>query len=337
MRVFYFTNSGAEANDRALLLARAYTREHTLVSLRTGYHGLTEGARAATALRGWKNPAVPPAVSMQYARFPSTYRGPYGTGDDIGEKYAEDVQDLIMSSGGGKIAGFIGEGISGVGGFQVLPKGYLNNVYAHVREAGGVCIADEVQVGYGRTGKKFWGWQSVTEGYGCDPVTPDIVTIAKGIGNGFPLGAVAVRRKVAESLNGTLYYNTYGGNPLQMVTARAVLKVMKEENLQQNALERGQELMDGFRRLQQKHECIGDVRGMGLLTAIEFVEDRQSKKAATEFTADFMTALKDHGVISGRGGNLLNCVRFAPPLCLTKEDVQFCVDAVDASITASRK
>eukprot|EP01006_Ploeotia_vitrea_P065606 TRINITY_DN93526_c0_g1_i1.p1 TRINITY_DN93526_c0_g1~~TRINITY_DN93526_c0_g1_i1.p1 ORF type:complete len:484 (+),score=70.82 TRINITY_DN93526_c0_g1_i1:168-1454(+) len=327
--VFYFTNSGAEATDKAMLLARAYTGQSEIIALRSGYHGLSEGSRSLTSLRQWRYPGVPPSLNVQHARHPNLYRGLWQT-EDSGPKYAEDVQDIIHSqTGGGRCAAFIAEAIGGVNGICPLPKNYLNPVYESVRAAGGVCVADEVQVGYGRSGHYFWGFQTVTD----NTVVPDIVTMAKGIGNGFPLGAVAVRRKIADALKGTLTFNTYGGNPLQMVAAKATLKILKEEGMQQNALERGNELKAGLKELQKKHPTLGDVRGEGLMIGIELVKDRTTKEPlGTPEMVEIMTRMKDYGILTGRGGLHLNVIRYLPPLCLTKEDIKFALEATDLAL-----
>jgi alanine-glyoxylate transaminase / (R)-3-amino-2-methylpropionate-pyruvate transaminase len=193
LKVVYLVNSGSEANDLALLMARAYTGCYDVIALRNGYHGGSQSTMGLTSHHTWKF-NVPHGFGVQHAILPDLYRGPYGKDDpEAGRKYADDVKSLIQFGSSGKIAGFIAESIQGVGGTVVYPDGYLKHAYAHVRAAGGLCIADEVQTGFGRTGTHFWGFE--TQG-----VVPDIVTMAKGIGNGCALGAVVTTPKIAQAL-----------------------------------------------------------------------------------------------------------------------------------------
>eukprot|EP01083_Nonionella_stella_P289398 984767_1 len=197
----YFTNSGSEANDLAVLMARAHTGCFDVVSLRNGYHGMSEFTRGLTALNTWRHP-VPHAFGVHHARCPNQYRGPHGYDDkDAGRKYASDVQDLILHATPGQIACFIAESIQGVGGTITFPDGYLKQVYSYVRNVGGLCIADEVQTGFGRLGTDYWGFQQHN-------VVPDIVTMAKGIGNGVPLAAVVARKEVATAFAQRIHFNT---------------------------------------------------------------------------------------------------------------------------------
>src|SRR6188474_80156 len=225
LKVCYFVNSGSEANDLALLLARTYTGNYDVVALRNAYHGGNAAGMALTAHSTWKF-NVPHSFGVHHAIAPYPYRGAYGYDDpDAGRKYADDVKSLIDYATPGKIAGFIAESIQGVGGFVEFPQGYLKEVYEHVRAAGGVCIADEVQTAFGRTGTHFWGFE--TQG-----VVPDIVTLAKGIGNGYPLAGVVTTPKIAQSLMGKVHFNTFGGNPVVTAVGKAVLEVIEKEKLQ---------------------------------------------------------------------------------------------------------
>ena len=191
-----------------------------------------------------------------------------------GKKYADDVKELIDFATPGKVAGFIAESIQGVGGFVEFPQGYLKQTYEYVRAAGGVCIADEVQTGFGRTGTHFWGFET-------QDVIPDIVTMAKGIGNGCPLAAVVTTHKIAQSLVGKVHFNTFGGNPVVSAMGKAVLEVIEKENLQANALKLGNHIHAGLAKLKEKHKIIGDVRGKGLMIGIEMVKDRATKAPAS--------------------------------------------------------
>src|SRR6202007_2828188 len=194
---------------------------------------------------------------------------------EAGKKYAEDVLEVIRYATPGRVAGFIAESIQGVGGTVVFPDGYLKHVYQHVRAAGGVCIADEVQTGFGRTGETYWGFES-------QGVMPDIVTMAKGIGNGVPLAAVGTTSTMAKSLTERIHFNTFGGNPVVCAQGRAVLQVIDREKLQQNAAEVGNYLIKGFSELAKKHDLIGDVSGKGMMLGVELVKDRKTKEPAKE-------------------------------------------------------
>src|SRR5690349_9047576 len=274
LKACYFVNSGSEANDLALLMARAYTGNYDVIALRNAYHGGNASGMAVTAHSTWKY-NVPHSFGVHHAIAPYPYRGPYGYEDaDAGRKYADDVKSLIDYATPGKVAAFIAESIQGVGGFVEFPQGYLKQTYEHVRAAGGVCIADEVQTGFGRTGTHFWGFE--TQG-----VIPDIVTMAKGIGNGCPLAAVVTTPKIAASMVGKVHFNTFGGNPVVSAIGKAVLEVIEKENLQANSLKLGNHILAGLNKLKEKHEIIGDVRGKGLMLGIEMVKDRATKAPAS--------------------------------------------------------
>ena len=227
LKVCYFVNSGSEANDLALLLARAYTGNYDMIALRNGYHGGNSSGMALTSHSTWKF-NVPHSFGVHHAIAPNPYRGAFGNNDpEAGRKYADDVKSVIDFATSGRVAGFIAESIQGVGGTVVFPEGYLQHAYAHVRAAGGLCIADEVQTGFGRTGTHYWGFE--TQG-----VLPDIVTMAKGIGNGVPLAAVVTTPEIAKTLASRIHFNTFGGNPVVCAQGKAVLEVIDREGLQSN-------------------------------------------------------------------------------------------------------
>src|SRR5256712_7964632 len=281
LKVCYFVNSGSEANDLALLMARAYTGNYDVIALRNSYHGGNVSGMGLTAHSTWKF-NVPHSFGVHHAVAADPYRGPYGRNDpDAGKKYAADVKQLIDFATPGQVAAFIAESIQGVGGVVVFPDGYLKHVYEHVRAAGGVCIADEVQSGFGRTGTHYWGFE--TQG-----VVPDIVTMAKGIGNGCPLGAVVTTPKIAAILAARTHFNTFGGNPVVCAQGTAVLEVIEREKLQANSLKMGKRISDGLVRLQEKHHIIGDVRGKGLMLGIELVKDRKPKEPAKAESAQVL-------------------------------------------------
>lgn len=329
LSVCYFTNSGSEANDLAILMARIKTGAFDVISLRNAYHGASPTAIGLTALHTWRYP-VAQGFGMHHAKLPDRFRGVWGYDDsDAGRKYAEDVLDLIRSSTPGRVAAFIAEPIQGVGGAVEMPPGYLQHVYKYVRDAGGLCISDEVQTGFGRTGNKFWGF----ENHG---VTPDIVTMAKGIGNGCPLGALVSRPDVMEVLSQRLHFNTFGGNPVSMAQGMATLDVILEENIQRHAKEVGEHLKSGLQDLQKRHPLIGDVRGQGLMLGVELVEDRSTKSPAPKQTADVFERCKELGVLLGKGGLFGNVLRIKPPMCITKKDCDFLLEVLDIALTESR-
>jgi alanine-glyoxylate transaminase/(R)-3-amino-2-methylpropionate-pyruvate transaminase len=322
LKVCYFVNSGSEANDLALLMARAYTGSYDVIALRNAYHGGSASTMGLTAHRTWKF-NVPHSFGVHHTIAADPYRGAWGRDDaNAGKKYAEDVKSVLDYATSGQVAAFIAESIQGVGGCVVFPDGYLKQVYEYVRAAGGLCIADEVQSGFGRTGTHFWGFE--TQG-----VIPDIVTMAKGIGNGCPLGAVVTTPKIAATIAQRIHFNTFGGNPVVSAQGSAVLDVIEKEKLQQNALKIGTHLLDGLNRLKGKHNLIGDVRGKGLMLGIELVKDRQTKEPAKEECAQVLETCKELGLLLGKGGLWGQTIRFSPPMCLNEKDADFLLEVLD--------
>ncbi len=238
------------------------------------------------------------------------------------------MKNLIQYATSGKIAGFIAESIQGVGGTVVYPAGYLRQVYDYVRAAGGVSIADEVQTGFCRTGEHFWGF----EAHG---VTPDIVTLAKGIGNGFPLAAVVTTPEIAQAFTHKSHFNTFAGGPVACAAGQAVLEVLELENLQDNCDRVGSYLLDRLRQLQQHHESIGDVRGSGLMIGVELVKDRELKTPDPQLTAQVHELAKDLGLLIGKGGLHRNVLRIKPPLCISMADANFIVEVLDIALHRS--
>jgi alanine-glyoxylate transaminase/(R)-3-amino-2-methylpropionate-pyruvate transaminase len=327
LKMCYFVNSGSEANDLALLMARAYTQNYDVIALRNAYHGGNTSAMGVTANSAWKY-NVPHSFGVHHTLAPYPYRGPFGYDDPAaGKKYADDVKNVIDYATPGKVAGFIAESIQGVGGFVEFPQGYLKQTYEYIRAAGGVCIADEVQTGFGRTGTHFWGFE--TQG-----VVPDIVTMAKGIGNGVPLAAVVTTPKIAQSLVGKVHFNTFGGNPVVSAVGKAVLEVIEKENLQANALKLGNYILAGLNQLKEKHKIIGDVRGKGLMLGIELVKDRSTKAPASAECAQVVETAKDLGLLLGKGGLWSQTIRFAPPMCITQTDADFLLAVLDEAFGA---
>ncbi len=326
LNVIYFVNSGSEANDLALMMSRLYTGNYDIIALRNCYHGGSPSAMGLTAHSTWKF-NYPHSFGIHHAINADPYRGVYGEDDpDAGPKYAADIQNLIEYSTPGRVAAFFAESIQGVGGTVVFPDGYLKAAYEHVRNAGGVCIADEVQTGFARTGEHYWGFQ--TQG-----VIPDIVTMAKGIGNGAPLAAVATGPEIANMLAERIHFNTFGGNPVSCAMGKAVLEVIDRENIRQNCQETGTYLLEGYRKLMDKHDIIGHVRGKGLMTGIELVKDRKTKEPASAEARQIFERTKDLGLLIGKGGFFANVLRIKPPMCITKADVDFVIEVLDIAFT----
>jgi alanine-glyoxylate transaminase/(R)-3-amino-2-methylpropionate-pyruvate transaminase len=325
LKVVYFVNSGSEANDLALMMARAYTGNYDVIALRNGYHGGSQSTMGLTAQHTWKF-NVPGGFGVQHAQMPDTFRGPYGKDDaEAGRKYADDVKNLIQFGTSGQVAGFFAESVQGVGGAVVYPDGFLQHAYAHVRAAGGLCVADEVQTGFGRTGTHYWGFE--TQG-----VVPDIVTMAKGIGNGAPLAAVVTTPKIAQALTSRIHFNTFGGNPVCCAIGRAVLEVIDREKLQENSRTIGARLKAGFEQLAKKHALIGEVRGLGLMMGIELVKDRASKIPAKEECAAVFEKCRELGLLIGKGGLWGNTLRIKPPMIFTEADADFMIAVLDEAL-----
>ncbi|HVS65466.1 MAG TPA: aspartate aminotransferase family protein [Thermoanaerobaculia bacterium] len=322
----YFTNSGSEANDLAMTMARLHTGHRDVICVRNGYHGGTSSAMGLTSMSTWKFSAQG-GGPIHHALNPDPWASPFeGTAEEVAEKAALDVQDLIRYSTPGRIAAFLAEPIQGAGGLTMGAPNYLPRVYEIVRAHGGVCIADEVQTGFGRTGEHFWGF----EHWG---VVPDVVTMAKGIGNGYPLAAVVTRREIAETLTERIHFNTFAGNPMAMAMGRAVLDVIEEEELQKNAHERGARLRAGLERLAEKYELIGDVRGLGLMQGIDLTTDPDARTPASAEAAALVEAAREMGLLVGKGGLGGNVVRVTPPLCVSDADVDFALQVLDAALT----
>ena len=319
--VTYFVNSGSEANDLAIQIARTYTGNSDVIALRNAYHGASPFANTLTSHSTWKYP-VNPSGGIHHAINPDPYRSPFsGTPEEIASKSATDIRDLIRFSTPGKVAAFIAEPIQGVGGTTHGAKNYLREAYAVIREHGGLCIADEVQTGFGRTGDHYWGFQNWD-------VVPDIVVMAKGIGNGVPLAAVTTRSEIAQSLTNRIHFNTFGGNPVCMAAGSEVLDVIDDEGLQENSRIVGGRLKAGLKKLMSDHKLVGDVRGMGLMLGMELVRDRSTKEPAKTETLELLEAAREMGVLVGKGGIDGNVIRIKPPMCITADDADFAVEVL---------
>lgn len=322
----YFVNSGSEANELAIQMARYYTGNYDVIALRNCYHGGSVMTQGLNSHYTWKFPQGQ-SHGVHHAIQPDPYRCPFeGSPEAIARKCAQDVLDLIRYSTPGRIAAFIAEPIQGVGGATSAANNYFGEVYDIVRAHGGICISDEVQTGFGRTGDHFWGF----ENFG---VVPDVVTMAKGIGNGFPLGAVVTRPEIARSFTSRIHFNTFGGNPMACAVGRAVLDVIEEEGLQENARVVGGHLKAGLKELQERHEALGDVRGMGLMLGLDLVSDREGRTPDREAAIEVQEHARKLGLLVGRGGLEGNVIRLKPPLCVTREDGDFMIEVFDAALT----
>jgi 4-aminobutyrate aminotransferase-like enzyme/Ser/Thr protein kinase RdoA (MazF antagonist)/murein DD-endopeptidase MepM/ murein hydrolase activator NlpD len=324
--VCFFVNSGSEANELALRLARAHTGREDIIALEHAYHGHTNALIDISPYKfdGPGGRGKKPWVHV--APLADDYRGAYRRGDkQAGAKYARHVAEILerTQAEGRGVAAYIAETLPSVGGQIVFPPDYLAEVYRYVRGAGAVCIADEVQVGFGRLGTHFWGFE--TQG-----VVPDIVVLGKPIGNAFPLAAVITTAEIANSFNnGMEFFSTFGGNPVACAAGLAVLDVLEEENLQQHALRVGAHLIEGLKTLQTRHALIGDVRGSGLFLGIDFVLDRETREAAPLQASYVVNRLRDCGILAGTDGPHHNVIKLRPPLVFSEADADLFVKTLD--------
>lgn len=317
LSVCYIVNSGSEANDLALRLARHYTGERDVIAVDGAYHGHLSSLIEISSYKydgpgGFSRPEYAQKVVM-----PDLYQGEWRSGDrEAGRKYAEDVERAVQDIRGKnrKPAAFIVEPLMGCGGQIVLPDSYLMQAFAYVRKSGGVCIADEVQIGFGRVGETFWGFETQS-------VIPDIVTMGKPIGNGFPLAAVVTTREIADAFNnGMEYFNTYGGNPVACAAGLAVLDEIEEKQLQKNALEVGNRILDGLRSLQRDYPLIGDVRGMGLYIGAELVTDPFQRTPAPLQASYIAERMREEGILISTDGPHHNVLKIKPPIIYTADN-----------------
>ena len=325
----FFSNSGTEANETAILAARCYTGASEIVALRHSYHGRSSMAMTMTGNATWRLGGVP-QPGIVHAHNAYCYRCPFGlTYPSCEVRCASDMEELIRTSTSGHIAAFIGEPIQGVGGFITPPKEYFQIVEKIVRNYGGIFISDEVQTAWGRTGHKWFG----IEHWG---VVPDVITGAKGLANGSPIGVTVAKAAVADAVKGA-QISTFGGNPVTTTAAKAVIDYIEEHNLLTNTAEVGAYLREMLLGLQDKHEIIGEVRGMGLLQALELVEDRKSKKPAVAGTLAMMEATRENRILVGKGGLYGNVLRLSPPMNITRTEVDEFIKQLDKSFTESAR
>jgi len=342
-------NSGSEANDLAMLLARLHTGSFDIISLRSAYHGGSPYLQGLTAMQTW-NYSFARGFGIHNTMNADVFRGPYGGANckdspvqtirscdcsagqcEASDKYVHQVDDLLKHSCPKSIAGIFIEPLQGAGGINQYPKGFVKGAYAKAREKGALCISDEVQTGFGRMGSEYWGFE-------MHGVMPDIVTMAKGIGNGFPLAAVVTTPAIAKSLTEALHFNTFGGNALACAVGSAVIDVIEEENLQENAHIIGTYLLMELEKLRDEFEILGDVRGKGLMIGVDLVTDKESRSPLPAAdVADIFEDTKEMGVLLGKAGLYGNVLRIKPPMCITKADADFAVDVIRRALVNHTK
>ena len=333
LEVAFFVNSGSEANDLALRLARTRTRRRDTLVLDGSYHGNLTSLIEVSPYKfdGPGGEGAPPHVHK--LDMPDGYRGRYRRSDEAyGERYVEDAKTAIRSlaARGTPVGAVIAEAILSCGGQVVLPPGYLADLFRAVREAGGVAIADEVQVGFGRVGSKFWGFDA-------EDAVPDIVTMGKPFGNGHPLGCVVTTREVARAFQtGMEYFNTFGGNPVSCAAGLAVLDVLEAEGLQENARAMGELLLEGLRSLQSRHRILGDVRGRGLFLGFEMVKDPETIEPAASEASALVNRMKEDGVLLSTDGPLHNVIKIKPPLVFSASNADFFLTRLDKTLEEDR-
>lgn len=351
LRVCYFVNSGSEANELAIRLARAHTGFEDIIVLEHAYHGHTTTLIDISPYKfnGPGGHGCKPWVHV--APIADDYRGIYRRGEpDLGPRYARHVAgilDRLRAQGRGAstptrasaeparagvpgIAAYIAETMPSVGGQIVFPPGYLAEVYSQVRAAGGVCIADEVQVGFGRLGTHFWGFE--TQG-----VIPDIVVLGKPVGNAFPLAAVITTPEIAASFdNGMEFFSTFGGNPVSCAAGIAVLDILEKEHLQENALRIGSGLLADLTKLQARYPLIGDVRGSGLFLGLDLVQNRETRQPAAEQASYVVNRLRDCGILTGTDGPHHNVIKLRPPLIFSEGDADLFIATLDSVLQEDR-
>jgi 4-aminobutyrate aminotransferase-like enzyme len=321
-----FCCTGSEANELALRIARTRTGGTGIIVTDSAYHGNTK------AIYEISTEDIPPEEVPEYVvtvPSPDAYRGRYH-GEDAGKQYASHVHEALgtLKERGIRPAAFIVDTIVSSGGVVAPPAGYLKTAADIIRAAGGLFIADEVQPGFGRTDKHFWGYEA-------DGVMPDIVTMGKPMGNGHPLSAIATRRDLVEHFSQRgHYFNTFGGNPVSCAAGLAILDIIENEGLQENALRVGERITEGIRSLAQKHECIGDIRGSGFFLAVELVCDRGQRIPDRKLADRVVNGLRDRGVLTGSIGPDDNILKFRPPMVLSERDADYMLEILGETLQA---
>jgi 4-aminobutyrate aminotransferase-like enzyme len=330
LEVCFFVCSGSEANELALRLARTCTDRRDVVVIDSGYHGNTGALVELSPYKFDGRGGAGKPDHVHVAPAPDPFRGPFRYGDpEAGERYADGVAEQLAAAAGAghPAAAFLAESVPGCAGQIVPPDGYLRSAFEHTRAAGAVSVADEVQVGFGRVGTHWWGFEA-------QDAIPDIVTLGKPIGNGHPLGAVVTTRAIADAFdNGMEYFNTFGGNPVSCAIGLAVLDVIEDEGLRENARVVGERFRAGLSELAASHSIIGDVRGLGLFIGAELVRDRETLEPATAEASAVVNAMRERGILLSTDGPFDNVIKIKPPLVITAEDADRVVGELDAVLS----
>jgi 4-aminobutyrate aminotransferase len=323
----FFTNSGTEANETALMLATQYRRSNQVLALRNSYHGRAFATVGVTGNRGWSASSLSP-VKVSYVHGGYRYRSPFAalSDEDYIAACVEDLRDVLRTGTSGDVACMIAEPIQGVGGFSLPPDGLFGAFGVVLAESGILFVSDEVQTGWGRTGDTFWGIQA-------HGVTPDMMTFAKGLGNGLAIGGVVARGEIMDSL-GASSISTFGGNPVSTVGARAVLDYVLDHDLQANAATLGARLLQGLRDVAEKHPVVGEVRGKGLMVGIELVEPGGMTPSPSA-AAMVLEQTRRRGLLVGKGGLHNNVIRLAPPMTLTADELDEALAILAESVAAA--
>ena len=319
----FLVNSGSAATDLALRLARNFTAKNLIAVVEHGYHGNTQAGIEISHYKFSGKGGKGISENVICLPIPDTYRGEFKLNNgNAGISFAHKAIHQL-SEFTGEIAAFIAEPIVGCGGQVSLAKGYLKEIYAEIRRQGGVCISDEVKTGFGRLGNVFWGFE-------VQEVIPDIIILGKPMGNGHPMGAVVCNGEIAEAFNnGMEFFSSFGGNPVSCAIGKAVLEVLEEEQLQQNAKTVGDYYLQELGKLQQKYECIGDVRGSGLFIGFEFVKDRFTLEPDTELAQKVKNELREKFILVSTDGPFDNVIKSKPPLCFTIENVDEMIEKLE--------
>ena len=322
----FFTSSGSEANEMAILLARQYTKRTEIIALRHSYHGSTAGALSLVGQHTWKW-GGPGLSGISHAAQPDCYRCPFGaTPGACNFECADDVEKTIQTTTSGEIAAFIAEPIQGVAGFVTPPPEYFSRVHAIVKRYGGLYISDEVQTGVGRTGRHWFGILH-------SGITPDILTLAKGLGNGAPIAGGLVREEIAQSLRGKIQFSTFAGNPWCALQADETLRILEEdEHILEKAERLGLRLIEGLRERLRDNAIVGDIRGRGLMVGVELVQDRKTKVHGTAEMKKVMELARQKGLLIGKGGLHGNVIRLSPPMCVGEREIDEIIEKLGSAL-----
>jgi len=321
LSVCHFVNSGSEANELALRMAATVTGNNNTIVLDHAYHGNTSSLISISPYKFNGRGGTGKPEHVEVIPIPDVFRGEFNNLQTAGSQYAQKVQDAVKNQEGGSI--FIAESMLGCGGQVLLPDGFLQESFEYVRAAGGICISDEIQVGLGRVGTHYWGFE-------LQNIIPDIFTIGKPLGNGHPLAAVVTTTEIANTFNnGMEYFNSFGGNPVSSAIGLSVLNVIEQEKLQQNALDVGNYLLSELNLLKEKFELIGDVRGIGLFIGVELVKDLKTQEPASEEAKAITNKMKEMGILLSTDGSHNNVLKIKPPMVFTIENAQLVIDSLE--------